>query len=123
MNKDNIIGGKSKEFAIRIVKLYKYLSDEKNEYTMSKQILKSGTSIGANVKEAVYAQSKKDFISKMNIALKEAAETEYWLEILSKTEYLTEDQYESMSQDCKELIKLLIVIVKSSKKESAEPTP
>ena len=84
----NIIVVKSKDFAIRIVKLYKYLNKNKKEYVLSKQLLKSGTSIGANVKEAIRGQSKPDFYAKMNIALKEASETEYWLEILKETEYI-----------------------------------
>lgn len=82
---------------------------------MSKQILQSGTSIGANIREAVYAQSRADFISKMSIALKEAAETDYWLELLYRTDLLTESQYEDIGSDCRELVKLLTAIVKNSK--------
>ena len=82
MKTDNVIVEKSKKFAIRIIKLYKYLCDNKNEYVLSKQLLRSGTSVGANVKEAIRGQSKADFIAKMNIALKEASETEYWLDLL-----------------------------------------
>lgn len=106
---------KSKKFAIRIIKLYKYMCNEKKEYVLSKQILRSGTSIGANIKEGEYAQSTADFIGKMSIALKEAGETEYWLELLYETDYLTEQQYNSLNADCKELLKLLISIVKSTK--------
>ena len=117
MKTDNIIVDKSKNFAIRIVKLYKYLNEEKKEYVLSKQLLRSGTSIGANVKEAVRGQSKADFTAKMSIALKEASESEYWLEILHETEYLTEQQFDSIYADCKDLIKILMSIVKSARNE------
>ena len=117
MKTDNIIVEKSKNFAIRIVKLYKYLNEEKKEYVLSKQLLRSGTSIGANVKEAVRAQSKADFTAKMSIALKEASESEYWLELLHETDYLTEQQFESIYADCKDLIKILMSIVKSARNE------
>jgi len=113
-DKDNIIVQKSKAFAIRCVNLYKYLVDNKNEYVMSKQLLKCGTSIGANVKEAMRGQSKADFGAKMNIALKEANETEYWLEILQETEFLTEEEAESILSDCREMLKLLTSIVKTT---------
>lgn len=106
---------KSKKFAVRIINLYKYLVNEKKEFVLSKQILRSGTSIGANVKEGEFAQSTSDFISKMSIALKEASETEYWLELLYETNFITAGQYDSLKADCKELIKLLISIIKSSK--------
>ncbi len=112
---NNVIDEKSKKFAIRIIKLYQYLCDEKKEYTLSKQILRSGTSIGANVREASQAQSRKDFLSKMNIALKEASETEYWLELLFECDYLSDIQYQSIQADCSELNKILITIVKSTK--------
>ena len=112
----SIVAGKSLDFAVRIVKLYSYLCDEKREHIMSKQLLRSGTSIGANVKEALYGQSSNDFLSKMSIALKEASETEYWLELLKRTEFLTAEQYESMSSDCIELLKLLISITGTVKK-------
>ena len=114
MSNNNIVLEKSKAFAIRIVKLYQYLNVNK-EFVMSKQILRSGTSIGANITEGNYAQSHADFISKMNIALKEATETEYWLELLRNTQYITEQQFTSIHSDCSELIKLLIVIVKTAK--------
>ena len=109
------IENKSKKFAVRIINLYKYLVGEKKEYVMSRQILKSGTSIGANVKEGEFAQSTSDFISKMSIALKEAGETEYWLELLCETDYITAAQYDSMKTDCKEIIRLLTSIIKSTK--------
>lgn len=112
---ENIIAQKSKSFAIRIVRLYQYLSSEKREFTLSRQLLRSGTSIGANVHESINAQSKADFTSKMNIALKEANETEYWLELLYNTDYLSSEQYASIQADCSELCRLLISIVKSCK--------
>ena len=113
--KDDILLNKSMDFSVRVVNLYKYLSQEKKENVLTKQLLRSGTSIGANVREAVYAQSRKDFTSKMSIALKEASETEYWLELLHRTEYLTSEQYESIRMDCSEVAKLLTAIVKTSK--------
>ncbi|MEE1161440.1 MAG: four helix bundle protein [Acutalibacteraceae bacterium] len=114
---DNVIVDKSKFFAIRIVRAYKYLTAEKNEYVLSKQLLRSGTSIGANVKEATRGQSKPDFYSKLNIALKEASETEYWLEILYETEYIDKKLFESINEDCQELIKLLVSITKTQKQK------
>ena len=118
MENSNIVSEKSKNFAIRIVKLYQYLGSEKSEFVLSKQLLRSGTSIGANIREALQGQSKKDFTAKMSIALKEATETEYWLELLSKTDYLNEEQYESIGSDCSEIAKLLTAIVKTSRRES-----
>lgn len=112
---DNVIVCKSKAFAIRIVRAYKYLTQEKNEFVMSKQLLRSGTSIGANVKEAVRGQSKADFYSKLNISLKEASETEYWLEILYETEYIDEKLFNSIYADCQEIIKILVAITKNQK--------
>ena len=111
---ENAILIKSKAFAIRIVKLYQYLAQAKKEFVLSKQLLKSGTSIGANVREAKRAQSRKDFISKMSIALKEAAESEYWLELLHEADYLTESEFLSIMSDCSEINRLLISIVKTS---------
>ena len=116
MREEKTVAYKSMEFAVRVVKLYGYLCEEKREYVMSKQLLRSGTSVGANIREAKYAQSRKDFVSKMSIALKEASETEYWLELLSSTEYLTDEQYSSIQTDCAELIKMLTSIVCTSKK-------
>jgi len=113
---ENLILTNSKAFAIRIVNLYKYLSSEKNEYVLSKQLLRCGTSIGANVHEAAVAQSKREFIAKMNIALKEAAETEYWLELLHETGYLTQAEYASIQSDCSTLNKLLISIIRTANK-------
>ena len=114
MEKENKILIKSKAFAIRIVRLYQYLTDEKREFVMSKQILRSGTSIGANVREAIRGQSDADFGAKMNISLKEASETEYWLELLQESEYISHDKGEEMLADCKELIRILMAIVKTS---------
>ena len=98
---------KSKAFAVRIVRLYRYLCDEKGEYVLSKQLLRSGTSIGANLAEAECAISRKDFLSKVYVALKECMETEYWLELLHETDYLTEQEYQSINTDCEELRKML----------------
>ena len=114
----NIVLDKSFDFAVRVVNLYKYLCNEKREFILSKQLLRSGTSIGANLKEAVQGQSKKDFLSKMNIALKEASESEYWIELLLKTEYLNEKEGNSMLNDCVEIKKLLHSIVKTTKNNS-----
>lgn len=111
----NIVSDKSKAFAVRIIKLYQYLVSEKREFVLSKQLLRSGTSIGANVKEAVRGQSKADFISKMSIALKEASETEYWLELLYETDFLDKKQFDSIYADNQELLKILTSIIKSSK--------
>ena len=97
--KYNAVAVKSKAFAIRAIRLYQYLCEEKHEYTLSRQTLRSGTSIGANVKEAIHGQTNPDFYSKMNIALKEAAETEYWLELLYETGYIDAKQFESIYCD------------------------
>ena len=112
---ENTIAVKSKAFAVRIIKLYKHLITESHEHVLSKQLLRSGTSIGANVREATRGSSRKDFAAKMNIALKEADETAYWLELLIETDYITKPQFDSIYADCEELIKLLASIVKSSK--------
>lgn len=113
--KENVIKNKSFAFALRIVKLYQFLSDTKKEYVLSKQVLRSGTSIGANVRESEYGQSKADFIHKNSIALKEANETDYWLELLFQAGYLEEKVYQSLKQDCEEILKILTAIVKTSK--------
>ena len=117
MKTENAVEEKSKAFAIRIIKLNKYLCEEKKEFVLSDQILRSGTSIGANVKEANCAQSRADFYSKLNIALKEAVETEYWLELLCAGEFIEKPHFESIYQDCKELIKLLTSITKTQKQK------
>ena len=111
---ENVAVEKSLEFAVRIVNLNKFLRTEHGEYIMSKQLLRCGTSIGANVAEAQRGQSKADFAAKMNIALKEANETEYWLLLLYRTEYLTKEQYESINRDIQELLRILISICRTS---------
>lgn len=104
-------------FATRIVRMYKYLIREKEEAIISKQIMRSGTSIGANIHEANYAQSKADFVSKLHIALKETAETEYWLRLLAASEYIDENTYESMLGDCLSIKRILITSLNTAKKE------
>lgn len=115
--KENVVAEKSYAFALRIVKAYKFLSSEQREFILSKQLLRSGTAIGALVKEAEHAQSKADFINKMNIALKEANETEYWLMLLKDSNFIDEKSFQSISEENKELIRLLISIVKTSKEK------
>lgn len=115
---ENIIETKSFKFAIRIVKLYQYLTDSKKEFILSKQLLRCGTSIGANVAESQQAQSTADFISKTNIALKETVETKYWIRLLVETDYLTSKQGESLLDDCIELENILASIVKTTKERN-----
>ena len=110
-----MIQEKSLAFAIRIVKLYKLLAENKKEYVLSKQLLRSGTAIGALTREGKHAQSKADFLNKMNIALKEANETLYWLILLKKTEYLSQLEFQSIYTDAEELLKILVSIVKTTK--------
>lgn len=110
---DNVVLVKSKDFAVRIIRLYKYLCAEKSEFVLSKQLLRSGTSIGANLNEAQEAVSQKEFEAKIYIALKEARETEYWLELLFRTAYLTPSEYDSVNADCTEMLKLLVSIAKT----------
>lgn len=117
MYEGNLIELKSKSFAIRIIKLYKYLTEHYKEYVLSKQLLRSGTSIGANVREAEQAQSRKDFKAKMNIALKEASESGYWLELMYETGYISERQFNSIYNDCIDIIKILTAIVKNTETE------
>lgn len=112
---NNVIEEKSFDFAVRIINLYKYLTKDKNEYILSKQLIRSGTSIGANVAEAQQGQSTADFLSKVNIALKEAVETKYWLKLLYKTDYITAEQFCSVESDLKEIISLLTAICKTTK--------
>ena len=114
MKDNNIISVKAKKFAVRIVRLYNYLCDEKREFVMSKQLMRSGTSIGANISEGICGISKKDFLSKMYIAFKECVETQYWLDLLNETEYLSETEYRSIYEDCEELRKLLSSITKTT---------
>ena len=115
MDKHNPLLDKSLAFAARIVKLYQYLVKEKNESIISKQIIRSGTSIGANANEAVYGISTADFIAKMQIALKETAETEYWLRLLILTDYIERSHGESMLNDCLEIKKILTASLKTAK--------
>ena len=110
-----IITEKTYHFALRIVKAYRYLKEEQNEYVLSKQMLRSGTSIGANCKEAIYAQSTLDFINKLSIALKEASETEYWLDLLHDSQYIDDKSFESIYNENIEIIKLLTSIIKTTK--------
>ena len=112
----HIVATKSFEFAVRIVNLSKYLMNEHKEYVLSKQLLKSGTSIGANIAEAQRGQSRADFLAKMCIALKEANETHYWLRLLHRTEYLTPSQFDSMEQDILEILRILTAICKTTNK-------
>ncbi len=113
--KANALKDKSYKFALRIVKLYKHLSEEKRDFVLSKQILRSGTSIGANIAEGNQAQSKSDFIHKLSIAHKESFETDYWLNLLRDAEYITEKQAKSLLLDCQELQKLLTTSIKTAK--------
>ena len=114
---ENFLREKSKRFAMRIVKLYQHVSEKSREGVLSKQILRSGTSIGANVCEAQYAQSQKDFVSKMSIALKESAETEYWLELLHEGDFITRKQFDSLREACIELLKMLTATVNTTKRK------
>ena len=116
MKQTNVIAEKSKAFALRIIRLARYLSEEKHEYTLYRQILRSGTSVGANIREASRGQSRADFYTKLTIALKEADETAYWLELLHESEYIPTKAYESLYADCQELIKLLTAITRTLKK-------
>jgi len=114
VEKENVILKKSYDFAIRVVKLYQHLSSDKKEFILSKQTLRSGTSIGANVEEAIGGITKRDFKAKMSIADKEARETDYWLRLLHDTGYIESKAYESIKIDCTELLKILFTIIKSS---------
>lgn len=116
--KESIVFDKSKSFALRIIALYKYLCDEKREFILSKQLLRSGTSIGANIAEANCAYSSKEFLAKMYIAFKECAETAYWLELLYKAQYLNQPEFDSINADCTELQKILSSITKTMKTNS-----
>jgi four helix bundle protein len=115
-SRQNVLKDKSYGFALRIIKLYKYLSVELREYVLSKQVLRCGTSVGANVAEANQAQSKPDFISKLSIALKEAVESEYWICLLRDSDYITRQQAESLIADCQELQRILTAAIKTSKR-------
>ncbi len=118
IRKDNLILAKSKSFALRIIRLYQYLSSHKRETVMSKQLLRCGTSIGANLHEAIEAYSKKDFEAKIYIALKEARETEYWIDLLHSSDYLNDDEFNSINDNCSEILKILVAITKTLRKNS-----
>lgn len=115
---DSVIYNLSKQFALRIIKLYKFLVDEKHEYVMSRQIYKSGTSIGANIAESKFGQSRADFINKISIALKEANETQYWLELLYESTTITEKEYDSLLKDLKVIIGTMVNIINKVKVQS-----
>lgn len=119
MKKENIIQDKSFAFAIRIVNAFKYLQEVKKEFVLSKQMLRSGTSIGANVEEAIGGQSKKDFIAKISISFKEAKETKYWLRLLAATNYLEEQESKTLLEDTEELCKILSTILVSTKQKKS----
>ena len=113
--RENIVKIKSFVFAVRVVKLYQFMCEQKKEYVLSKQLLRSGTSVGAMVREAEHAETKNDFKHKMSIAQKEINETIYWLELLRETDYLTKEQFDSINTDAVEIIKLITTILKSTK--------
>ena len=115
--KQSILKDKSKLFALRVIRLYKYLCEEKKEYVLSKQLLRSGTSIGANIAEAFYGQSEADFVAKLSISQKETSETIYWLELLHESEYLKDNEFDSVYSDAEELIKLLTSSIKTIKEK------
>jgi len=117
MKENNVILNKSYDFALRIVKLYKYLIEQKKEYILSKQILRSGTSIGANIEETVGAQGNKDFLAKLTIAYKEARETNYWIKLLRDSEYISKYQAGSLLKDCEEICKIIGKIQTTMKKK------
>ena len=117
--RDNLVQQKSYAFALRIIKLYSYLTENKKEYVLSKQVLRSGTSIGANVEEAIGAQSKTDFISKLSIAYKEARETSYWIRLLKDSNYLIDKEFDSIMADIEELLRIITKIQKTSKSNSS----
>ncbi len=120
MKKENLVYDKALAFSIRVVNLYRYLVGQKSEYVMSKQLLRSGTSIGANISESISAESSSDFIHKLAISQKEADETLYWLVLLFKTDYLSEIQYSSISQDCVEIKKMLVSIALTIKQQKKQ---
>ncbi|MBR4128454.1 MAG: four helix bundle protein [Bacteroidaceae bacterium] len=121
-SKESVTHTKSKLFAIRIIKFYKYLTEEKKEFIISKQLMRSGTSIGANIRESYFAQSQADFIHKLNIALKEADETAYWLELLVESNMTEEHMFNSLYTDVKEIIALLVASIKTAKEKTAAQT-
>ena len=121
--RENLVETKSQEFAVRIIRLYQFLMEEKHEYILSKQLLRAGTSIGANVREAVHGFSRRDFAFKMSIALKECNETCYWLELLEATDYISGAAYDSIYADATALLKILTSIVKTTKNSTDMEQP
>ena len=117
MKEQNAVKEKSFEFAVRIIKLYKHLTNNKQEHVLSKQLLRSGTSVGANICEAEQAQSKADFLAKLSISLKECCESDYWIRLLYRTDYLSEQEFKSIVADCREITRLLTSIIKSIKEK------
>ena len=115
MDKNNPIAEMTKQFALRIIKMYRYLQEDKKEYVLSKQVLRSGTSIGANVRESIYAQSRADFVSKLSIALKESSETEYWIELLHESGFVDDKTFDSIFDDNSKISATLINIIKKTK--------
>ena len=113
----NLVLDKSRKFAIRVYNLYKYLCEEKREYVLTKQILRSGTSIGANLSEAQYAVSRKEFLFKTTISLKECAETEYWLDLLKDTNVLSQAEYDDLIKECKDILHILVSVVRTTKQK------
>lgn len=120
--KENALKVKSFEFAIRVVKLHQYLKQEKGEYILSHQLIRSGTSIGAIIRETEHAESTRDFVHKLSIGLKEANESKYWLDLLSATDFITKKMYDSLNKDCEELLKMLIASVKTTKLKMMKTT-
>ena len=114
--RDSVLRVKSFDFAIRIVNLYKYLKNEHGEYILSQQLIRSGTSIGAIIREAEHAESSRDFVHKLSIGLKEANESKYWLDLLFATDYINLKMYESLNKDCEEILKILVASIKTSKR-------
>ena len=112
--RENVLLDKSKALALRIIRMYKYLCEEKKEFVLSKQVLRSGTSVGANAREANRSQSAKEFVAKMNIALKEADETLYWLELLHESDYIDNEAFNSIYADTEEVLKFLVAIIKTT---------
>lgn len=119
----NVVQTKSYAFAVRIVRLYQYLATEKKEFVLSRQILKCGTSIGANVEESIGGQSRSDFLSKISVAYKEARETAYWLRLLRDTDYLTDEQFDSLNNDVQEICRIIGAIQKSTKENVTNEPP
>jgi four helix bundle protein len=117
ISQENTARGKSREFAVSIIKVYQFLCKEKKEYVLSKQLLRSGTSIGANLAEAEYAISKKDFLAKIYISFKECAETKYWLELLYETDFLDQKTFKTLIKNCEELLKMLTATTKTLKQQ------